>query len=115
MTTAGNNNLIFFSGEPVLMLGPEHAAAIAGDGFSEEQVKDYVWENARLPSRNISEGHLQYRAKQPERYGEFINSELIPLAKKDDIVVMVLGGAGRHSCFIPTFGLNNMVTKIIIP
>jgi hypothetical protein len=113
MATAGNNNLIFFTGEPVLMLGPEHAAAIAGEGFSKEQVKEYIYENARVPLKNISEGHLRYRAKQPERYGEFIRSEMIPIAKKEDIVVMVLGGPGRHSCFIPTFGLNNMVTKII--
>jgi hypothetical protein len=115
MATAGNNNLIFLSGEPILMLGPEHAATIAGDGFSKEQVKDFIYENARLPLKMISEGHLQYRAKQPERYGEFIKSEMIPLAKKEDIVIMVLGGAGKHSCFIPTFGLNNMVTKIIKP
>jgi hypothetical protein len=113
MATAGNNNFIFFSGEPVLMLGPEHAAAIAGDGFSKEQVKEYIFKNARLPLEKISEGHIQYRAKQPERYGQFINSDMIPVAKKENIVVMVVGGAGRHSCFIPTFGLNNMVTKIV--
>jgi hypothetical protein len=113
MTTAGNNNLIFHSGEPLLVLGPEHAASIAQEGFSKEQVKDYIYENARLPIKNISEGHIQYRAKQPERYGEFINSDMIPLAKREDIVVMVVGGAGRHSCFIPTFGLSNMVTRII--
>jgi hypothetical protein len=115
MATAGNNNFIFFSGEPVLMLGPEHAAAIAGDGFSKEQVKEYIFENARLPLEKISEGHIQYRAKQPERYGQFINSDMIPVAKKENIVVMVVGGAGRHSCFIPTFALNNMVIKIVKP
>lgn len=113
MATAGNNNFIFFSGEPVLMLGPEHAAAIAGDGFSKEQVKEYIFNHARLPIDKISEGHIQYRVKQPERYGKFINSEMIPIAKKEDIVVMVVGGAGRHSCFIPTFGLNNMVIKTV--
>jgi hypothetical protein len=115
MATAGNNNLIFFSGEPILMLGPEHAATIAGDGFSKEQVKEYISENAMVLLKNISEGHLEYRAKQPERYGDFINSEMIPLAKKENIVIMVLGGPGKHSCFIPTFGLNSMVTKIIKP
>jgi hypothetical protein len=113
MSTAGNNNLVFFSGEPVLMLGPEHAAAIAGEGFTKEQVKDYIFKNARVPLKNISEGHINYRSKQPERYGEFINNEMLPLAKKEDIVIMVIGGAGRHSCFIPTFGINNMVIKQI--
>jgi len=115
MATAGNNNFIFLSGEPILMLGPEHSATIAGDGFSKEQVKNYIFKNARLPLAKISEDHIQYRTKQPERYGEFINSQTMPIAKKDDIVVMVLGGAGKHSCFIPTFGLNTMVTKIIKP
>jgi hypothetical protein len=113
MSTAGNNNLVFFSGEPVLMLGPEHAAAIAGEGFTKEKVKQYIFENARLPLEKISEGHIQYRAKQPERYGEFVNSEMLPIAKPENIVIMVVGGAGRHSCFIPTFGLNNMVTRLI--
>jgi hypothetical protein len=115
MATAGNNNLVFFSGEPVLMLGPEHAAAIAGLGFTKEQVKEYIYENARIPLEKVSPGHIQYRAKQPERYGEFVSSKMLPIARPENIVVMVLGGAGRHSCFIPTFGLNNMVIKKIKP
>jgi hypothetical protein len=113
MATAGNNNFMFFSGEPVLMLGPEHAAAIAGDGFTKEQIRDFIFQNARLPINKLSEGHLQYRAKQPERYGEFVNSDMIPMSKKENIVIMVLGGAGRQSSFIPTFGINNMVMKLV--
>jgi hypothetical protein len=115
MATAGNNNLVFFSGEPVIMLGPEHAAAIAELGFSKQQVKEYMYENARIPLEKVSEGHIEYRAKQPERYGEFVNSKMLPVARPENIVIMVVGGAGRHSCFIPTFGLNNMVIKIIKP
>ena len=115
MATAGNNNLIFFTGEPVVMLGPEHAASIAGEGFTKEQIKDYIFENARIPLEKISEGHIQYRSKQPERYGEFIDSGTLPVARPQNIVIMVVGGAGKHSCFIPTFGLNNMVTKVIKP
>ncbi len=113
MATAGNNNLQFFSGEPLVMLGPEHAATIAGDGYSKEGVKDYLFEHARLPRERISPAHIEYRAKSPERYGDFIRSETIPAARREDIVIMVVGGAGKHSAFIPTFGLNNAVTKLI--
>jgi hypothetical protein len=113
MATAGNNNLIFFSGEPILMLGPEHAATLAKDGFSKEQIKDFIFQNARVPLNAISEGHIQYRKKSPERYGQYINSDFIPLARREDIIVMVVGGSGKHSCFIPTFGLNNSVTRLI--
>ncbi len=113
MATAGNNNLQFFSGEPVVMLGPEHAASIAADGYSKEAVKDYIFEHARLPLENISPAHIEYRAKSPMRYGDFIRSKTIPVARREDIVVMVVGGAGKHSSFIPTFGLNNAVTKLV--
>ena len=113
MSTAGNNNLIFFSGEPILMLGPEHAATLAKDGFSKEQVKDFIFQNARVPKSAISEGHIQYRKKSPERYGQYVSSEFIPLARREDIIVMVIGGSGKHSCFIPTFGLNYSVTKLV--
>jgi hypothetical protein len=113
MATAGNNNLIFFSGEPILMLGPEHAATIAGDGFSKEKVKDFIFEHARLPLERLSQAHIKYREKSPRRYGEFVNSKTIPVAKRNDIIIMVVGGAGKHSCFIPTFGLNYSVTRSI--
>jgi hypothetical protein len=113
MATAGNNNLQFHSGEPVVMLGPEHAATIAGDGLTKEQVKDFLYEHARLRREAFSEAHIEYRRKSPERYGQFIDSDLIPAARRQDIVVMVMGGPGKHSCFIPTFGLNNCVTKKI--
>jgi hypothetical protein len=113
MATAGNNNLIFFAGEPVLMLGPEHAATLARDGFTKEQIKDFIFENARVPLKAVSEEHIQYRKKSVERYGAFIDSEMIPLARREDIIVMVVGGSGKHSCFIPTFGLSYSVTKKI--
>jgi hypothetical protein len=112
MAQPGSNNALFFTGEPVLMLCPEHAAAIAKDGFSKEQIKAYLFENARFSRKSLSEENLQYRRKFPEKYGEFTDCELIPIAHKDDFVVMVLGGPGKHSCFIPTFG-NCAITRVI--
>jgi len=112
MAQPGSNNALFFTGEPVLMLCPEHADAIAKDGFSKEQIKAYLFENARFSKKNLSEENLQYRRKFPEKYGEFTDCELMPIAHKDDFVVMVLGGPGKHSCFIPTFG-NCSITRVI--
>lgn len=113
MPTAGNNNLQFYSGEPIVMLSPEHAATIAGDGLTKEQVKEYLYEHARLRREALSEAHIEYRRKSPERYGQFMDSDLLPAARRQDIIIMVVGGPGKHSCFIPTFGLNNCVTKKI--
>jgi hypothetical protein len=112
MGQPGSNNALFFTGEPVLMLCPEHADAIAKDGFSKEQIKAYLFENARFSKGSLSEENLQYRGKFPEKYGEFTDCEWMPIAHKDDFVVMVLGGPGKHSCFIPTFG-NCAITRVI--
>jgi len=112
MATPGNNNALFFTGEPVLMLCPEHAATIAKDGFSKADVKEFLFRNARFSTKRLSEENLQYRRKSPEKYGEFVDCDFVPIAHKDDFVVMVLGGPGKQSCFIPTFG-NCSITKLI--
>ncbi len=112
MATAGNNNLTLLEGEPVLMLGPEHARTVARDGYSKEAVKDFIFEHARLPLKMLSEENIQSRRDSPpETYGEFVDSELIPVGRREHIVVIVLGGEGKHSCFVPTFGRSYSVTK----
>ncbi len=113
MATAGNNNLTYCTGEPILALGPEHASTIARDGFSKEQVKDFIFEHARLSLKLLSEENIQSRRSEPTHYGEFADSELVPVGRREDIVVMVLGGAGKHSCFIPTFGMSYSATRHI--
>ena len=113
MATAGNNNLTYLIGEPILALGPEHAATVAKEGFSKEQVKDFIFEHARLPLEMLSEENIQFRISSPEKFGEFADAKLVPVSKREDIVIMVLGGEGKHSCFIPTFGISYSVTKRI--
>ena len=113
MATTGNNNLIFYIGEPILALGPEHAATIARDGLSKEQVKDFIFEHARLPLNKMSPETIEYRRNAPDTFGEFALAEMIPVGKREDIVVIVIGGEGKHSCFIPTFGPSYSVTKRI--
>ena len=112
MATPGNNNSLFYTGEPILMLCPEHAATIARDGFSKERIKEFLFRHARLSWTDLSAENLQYRKKSPEKFGEFVSGESAPIARKNDFVVMVLGGPGKQSCFIPTFG-NYSVTKLI--
>ena len=112
IATPGNNNSLFFTGEPILILCPEHAATIAKDGFSKERVKEFLFHHACFSWKNLSEENQQYRKKSPEKCREFVNDESAPIARKNDFVVIVLGGHGKQSCFIPTFG-NYSVTELI--
>jgi hypothetical protein len=102
MGQAGSNNLLS-GGAPVLTLGPEHAATIARDGFSKKEVKDFIFEHARFPLGRL---HHEFRKflvearKNPDR-----DDTMVPIVKSpEDITIIVAGGAGKHSCWQPTFG-----------
>jgi hypothetical protein len=106
ITTMGNNNVISQSGEPIIVLGPEHAATIAGSGFSKMDVKAYIHKTARIPRCKF---HL--RARQ-HYFPSFAEEALIPVTpEKESIMIVVAGGPGKHSSFIPTFSDSRTVTK----
>ena len=97
LATPGNNN-IYLGGEPLVVLGPEHAAVIAGSGFSKKDIKRFLFENARVPMSSIPKGNL-------DRFVSLGPDDHIPLVDDpDEIMVIVAGGQGRHSTIIPTFG-----------
>jgi hypothetical protein len=114
MATPGNNNLWAFEGEPLLVLCPEHARRLAQDGFSKEDVRDFLFEHARFPLNKMPEEQVNARRRGGKaKYGEFAESQLVPLSKKENIVILVIGGEGKHSCFIPTFGPSYSTTTPI--
>lgn len=105
LATPGNNN-VYLGGEPMVVLGPEHAAIIARDGFSKQAVKQYLFEKARVALTDISRGNLErFRRNHPQRFSALGDRDKVPLVdKSEEIIVVVAGGMGRHSMVIPTFG-----------
>ena len=111
MTVAGGlatpcSNNTYLRGEPIIVLGPEHAAMIARDGFSKKAVKQFLFEHARVPISNISKGNLDWFTKNhPTRFAGLTTEDKVPLVDDpDEFIVVVSGGMGRHSMVIPTFG-----------
>ena len=113
MGQAGSNNILG-AGFPLLSLGPEHAATIARDGYSKKQVKEFLFEHARYPMAKLGE---EYRKAQLTRRGVVESADvLIPIVRKpDDISVIVVGGAGKHSSWQPTFGDGTKPVRREIP
>ena len=102
MGQAGSNNLLN-RGWPLLSLGPEHAATIARDGYSKQDVKRFVFEHARFPLARLGE---EYKRQQISAHGVADDpATMIPIAESPEaITVIVVGGAGKHSSWQPTFG-----------
>ncbi|MBI2908533.1 MAG: hypothetical protein HYX92_12885 [Chloroflexi bacterium] len=87
---------------PIVCLGLEHAATIARDGFSKEDIKAFLFEHAGIPFRQISEGNRLLRKKHPDTYMDVGEDGILPIGtSKDDILIMVAGGEGKHSCWLP--------------
>lgn len=105
MNAVGSNNILL-GGEPMVLLCPEHAGIISRGGFTKEDVKRFLFEKSKAHvssfSREAAEGVMGRReAKGLPLKGK----EFIPIADRaEDIMIVVAGGAGPHSVFIPTFG-----------
>lgn len=115
VATATANNL-WYAGEAVIALCPEHAATIASDGFSKLDVKRFIYQNATVPLRKFSPENVErrYRQKFPERYAHApLDAPVYMTQTPDDFIVIVLGGAGKHSMYVPSFGETRSITRAL--
>lgn len=111
---AGSNN-IYLGGEPLIVLGPEHAATAASSGWRKEDFKRAVWDRARVPLARLAPENIErFAAIHPEGFRDKPPETPVPIARDwRDVMVIVAGGAGKHSVFIPTFGSTRSVTRRI--
>jgi hypothetical protein len=109
--TPGSNN-IYLGGEPLVILGPEHAHTVAASGWSKGELKRVLWERARVALDRFSAENLaRFAVIDPSRFGEpRAGGEAVIAARAEDIMVVVAGGPGKHSSFVPTFGATRSVT-----
>lgn len=98
----------------VVVLGPEHAAEIAADGFGRKEVKQYLHEHVRIPLSVLRErGHWGARA-WPEEFESHGDDFLVPLVSDPDkLVLVVAGGDGRHSSWFPPWSATQRAVEVI--
>jgi hypothetical protein len=112
-------NTVYYNGEPLLILSPEHAATIARDGLTKEDVQRAVYDDARIPitrfGRETIERRLYRRLGHRYKNRHIAPDTLVTVAQRwEDVMVIVAGGAGKHSMWVPTFGATRSVTRAIL-
>ena len=115
MATTGHNDL-FYAAQPVVVMGPEHAKTVADGGFSKADAKRFLQERATLPLFKFSRENIERRFKitWKERYANATEETSVPAVQRaQDIIIAVIGGAGKHSAYIPTFGATQSVTRAL--
>ncbi len=112
-------NTVYYHGEPLLILGPEHAATIANDGLTKEDVQRVIYEDARIPitrfGRETIKRRLYRRLGYRYKNHHITPDTLVSIAQRwEDVMIIVAGGAGKHSMWVPTFGATRSVTRAIL-
>ncbi|MBI4081545.1 MAG: hypothetical protein HY423_02935 [Candidatus Lambdaproteobacteria bacterium] len=116
MATVGHNNALAVKhGDLLVALCPEHALFLARAGLTLRDAQEYLWDHARSPLRAVK------HTSSPNRFANYPgwvdlddDDALVPIAATPaDINIVVTGGPGLHSSFIPTFGFTRSVTRRI--
>lgn len=111
----GCNN-VYYAGEPWIAFGPEHAATVAAGGYSKADVKRHIFEHATVPLGRFSDENIErrFRVRFAERFASAGADAPVPMAQRaEDIMIVVIGGAGKHSMYLPTVGETRSVTRAL--
>ena len=114
MTSWGQNNAPISQGEYFVALCPEHAATCASNGWSRSDIASYLFNKAIV---NVGEARkaFELRAWAPWQHALEDSDTISMTEKPENIKVFVTGGAGKHSCVIPSWGMTKSVTVPVAP
>lgn len=120
INSAGNNNAYFWGNEGegtevLLILSPEHAATIAGDGWKKDDIRQFLYEKARIPAKSNFPRYQKYIKTRLKKWtGPLTPETMMPIIDEPaHIKIIVAGGSGKHSQYVSSFGGTHMVTKVI--
>lgn len=116
LASTGINDVYYPQAQPLIVMGPEHAATIANDGISKREAKEFIAEHATLPLGKFSRENIErrFRTAFASIYKNAALDAAVPMVQgADHVLIAVIGGAGKHSAVIPTFGATRAVTRAL--
>lgn len=84
----------------VIALGPEHAATIHRDGWSIADIQAKLYEDSKVHYARVGAEQVRYAA---DRGNYVVRDHLYLTESPEKIQILVAGGPGKHSAYIPTF------------
>ncbi len=93
-------------GAPWLVLSPEHAHLLKREGLSKLDVKRRLWETSKLAASRLAAKDLgRVQSGRRDELGELTPDTMLPISvKPEDISILVAGGDGTHSVYLPISG-----------
>ncbi|MDH3701748.1 MAG: hypothetical protein OEU46_10570 [Alphaproteobacteria bacterium] len=87
----------------IVVLGPEHAQTIHRDGWTIQDMQEKIYTDSAVDVSRVSK---EQRKFYEERTTYMVNNRYHLSRNPDDIQILVAGGPGKHSAYIPSFGHN---------
>jgi hypothetical protein len=108
----GGNRANFTDSWQLILMAPEHAKYVASQGFSKEDMREFLYHVARVPlhefPRNNFDSFSTWRKQMFSNVSEHVG---VPVCRnKEDIKIFVYGAIGPHSMYIPGTPTNAVMT-----
>jgi hypothetical protein len=109
------SNEYVHGGEPWLILSPEHAEIFGRGGMSKADVKRQLWEVSKMPAVRLSTKEFERaRDSRTAELGPLTGDTLLPISQRpEEVMLIVAGGPGTHSVYVPCFGNSRAITREI--
>lgn len=116
MAHAPSNEYCHGSGEPWLVLAPEHAEILKRAGLSKADVKQRLWEESKMAARRLAVKDLaRTQTGRCAELGAIDADTMLPISTQPDLIgILVAGGPGTHSVYVPSFGITRSVTREVM-
>jgi hypothetical protein len=102
---------LYSGGEPLLIFGPEQAAVLGAAGLSKKDVKTAFFESTHVPIELLASETLTLLRGRRSEYFAHGDPRAVPIADSAaHVQILVAGGAGNHTVFLPTWGDTYCVT-----
>jgi len=102
------------STETMLIVCPEHAAILSEGGYSKAAIREELFTAARVPHEKISDENLELLSKRrPSWFQRSSSSEVGVVDRPEDIWIVVAGGKGAKSAYIPGRTGTHLQTTVV--
>jgi hypothetical protein len=112
MSSLALNHAPISQGEWFVVLGPEHAHSLASAGLEPRDIAAFLFDHARIPAGTFRRhfGELAWA-----EWMKLVDDDhALPMTEHpDNIRVVVVGGPGKHSALIPSWGMTRSVTMAV--
>jgi len=105
-----------YGGAPWIVLSPEHAHILAREGLSKADVRQGLWEASKLAASRLSARDFARVANgRRAELGDITRATMLPIATAPEgIGLVVAGGPGTHSVYVPVSAHSRAVTREVI-